>query len=90
MQCIENVVENLPQLTILFLITLLNQTSSPIVANLQNIFMDDRAYIGWGLALISVGSMIRGQVNQLVASKNGCQTGALLLIIYFLLGLMSR
>ena len=60
LQCIENVVENLPQLTILFLITLLNQTSSPIVEYLQNIFIDETAYIGWVLALISVADFCNG------------------------------
>ena len=90
LQYVENVFENIPQLTILLLISLLNQTSSRIVVNLQNIFMDDRIYIGWGLAAISVVSLIRGQVNFLAASKNGCQTGIVLLIVYFLLGLSSR
>ena len=90
LQYVENVLENIPQLTILLLISFLNQTSSRNVVNLQHIFMDDRVYIGWMLAAISVVSLIRGQVNYLVASKNGCQTGILLLIVYFLLGLSSR
>ena len=90
LQYIENVLENIPMLIILLLISLLNETSSRTVVNLQNIFMDDRIYIGWGLAAISVVSLIRGQVNFLAASKNGCQTGIVLLIVYFLLGLSSR
>ena len=90
LQYVENVLENIPQLTILLLISLLNLTSSRVVVNLQNIFLDERVYIGWGLAAISVVSLIRGQVNFLAASKNGCQTGIVLLILYFLLGLSSR
>ena len=90
LQYVENVLENIPQLTMLLLISLLNITSSRIVVNLQSIFMDDRIYFGWGLAAITVVSLIRGQVNFLAASKNGCQTGIVLLIVYFLLGLSSR
>ena len=89
LQYVENVFENIPQLTILLLISLLNLTSSRNVVNLQNIFMGDRIYIGWGLAAISVVSLIRGQVNFLATTKNGCQTGIVLLIVYFFLGLSS-
>ena len=90
LQYVENVLENIPQLTILIIISLLDLTSSGIVVNLQSIFMDDRVFIGWVLAAISAASIIRGQVNFLVASKNGCQTGIVLLIMYFLLGVSSR
>ena len=90
LQYVENVLENIPQLTILLLILFLNQTSSRIVVNLQSIFMDDRVYIGWMLAAISVVSLIRGQVNFLAAMNNGCQTGIVLLVVYYFLGLASR
>ena len=86
----ENVLENIPQLTILFLITLLNNTSSRTVVNLQNVFIDERSYIGWVLATVSSVSLIRGQINLLVAHKNGCQTGTFYLIAYFVLGMSSR
>ena len=42
----ENVFENLPQLTILVIISLLNRTYSPGVVTMENIFMDDKSYLG--------------------------------------------
>ena len=86
----ENLSENLSQLTMLLLITLLNNTSSGIVNNLQNIFIDERSFLGWVLAGMSLVSLIRGQLSFLAGIKNGCQTGTILLASYFLIGIASR
>ena len=86
----ENLSENLPQLTMLLLISFLNNTSSGIVNNLQNIFIDERSFVGWVLAGMSLVSLIRGQLGYLAGIKNGCQTSTFLLASYFLFGVASR
>ena len=86
----ENVLENFPQVIILILIFMVNKSASPNVAYLQNIFMDERSYLGLILAIISIVSLIRGQINFLEANKNGCLTGTYILLAYFSIGLASR
>ena len=90
LQCNENILENVPQLTILLFIILLNHSSTLTVDNLQNIFMDENSYIGWGLSAISIVSIIKGQINFLAANKNGCLRGIFLLILFHSVGLASR
>ena len=90
LQCNENMLENVPQLTILLFIILLNHSSSLTVDNLQNIFMNEKSYIGWALSAISIVSIIKGQINFLAANKNGCMTGIFLLILFYSVGLASR
>ena len=92
LQCTENVVENLTQLTILLLITLLGHTSTKAVDNIANIFVEKNKYLGVVLVIMSLVSMIRGKLILLKVNKNGCVglVGSAILIPYFFIGITSR
>ena len=86
----ENILETIPQLTILITIILLKWTSSRVVENLENLFIngnDNKVYL---LMMMSVLSLTKGQIDFLKARKNGCSSGLMVLIVYFFLGTTSR
>ena len=92
MQCTENVLENLTQLIVLIMLISLTHTSTRAVENIEALFVDDNAILGYIFVILSFISVIRGQLTYLKASKNGCLslTGTLGLIPYFMIGTCSR
>ena len=89
-QCFHNVLKNIPQLTILLFIILLGNTNSRMVETLENLFVDDSIYLPYALAILSLGSVVRGQINFCKATKNGCLSGICIVTAYFLVGIVSR
>ena len=90
MQCIENVLENIPQLTIVVLITLLSHTSTRTVENIDGLFVKGNQHLGYMFILLTILSLIRGQLSYFKAYKNGCQMGIMVLFPYFSIGVVSR
>ena len=92
MKSTENVLENLPLLTILIMTLSLSQSKTRAVENIDNIFVNDNESLGYFLAAWSFISMIRGQASYLKANKNGCLglKGTVLVFPYFVLGTCSR
>ena len=92
LQANENVVENFTQVTLLLMSILLSHSASRVVENIDNIFVDDNSSLGYVLVGISLMNMVRGQINYLVAHKNGCSSlkGTFILAIYFLIGTSTR
>ena len=74
------------------MVILLNHSKTRAVENIDNIFVDDNKMLGYFLALISLFSMIRGQLTYFKANKNGCVglIGTLFVIPYLVLGIGSR
>ena len=89
-QCFDNVLENIPQLTILLFIILLGYTTSRMVETLENLFVGDSSYLPYVLATLSLSSVVRGQINFYKAMKNGCLSGICIIAAYFLVGISSR
>ena len=92
MQCTENILENLTQLTILIMMISLNNTRTRAVENIETLFVDTDATLGYSITVLSFFSMIRGQLTFLKACKSGCLslTGTLIVSQYFILGTCSR
>ena len=90
LQCTENIIENIPQLSIVMLVTLLSLSNTRTVANIDRLFVNDNQYLGYIFMLATMASMIRGNLSYLKAHKNGCQMGFLTLITYFFTGVLSR
>ena len=90
MQCSENIFENIPQLTLVLLITLLSHTTTRTVENIDRLFVNENHYLGYILILLTILSLVIGQLNYLKAFKNGCQMGIITLIPYFSVGVVSR
>lgn len=92
LHCNENVLENLFQVTILVIFVLLSYTNSKTVESIDYLFLKKDNAITYILTLMSLISMIRGQINFLKANKNGCLglVGTVITIPYFLIGIASR
>ena len=92
MQCTENILENLTQLSVLTIILSLGQTSTKTVENISATFLDDNLSLSYILATMSFMSMIRGQLTFLKANKNGClsMTGTLVTTPYYVVGTCSK
>ena len=92
MQCTENVLENLTQLTILMMVISLSRTNTRAVENIEAAFVEENALLGYAIAALSFISIIRGQLTFLKAYKNGCLslTGTLIVAPYYTLGTCSR
>lgn len=92
MQCTENVLENLTQVTILIMIISLSHTTTRGVENIEAAFVEENALLGYALAVLSFTSVIRGQLTFLKANKNGCLslTGTLIVVPYFIIGTFTR
>ena len=86
----ENILETIPQLTILLMIILLKCTTSRMVDNLEGIFINGNDNIVYLIMIMSVLSLTKGQIDFLKAKKNGCSSGILVLIAYFFIGITSR
>ena len=89
-QCIESMLENFPQLTMVLLITFLSQTSTRMVANVDRLFVNENRHLGYVLTIITILSLVRGQLTYLKAQQRGCQMGLFTLIPYFFIGVVSR
>ena len=89
-QCTENIFENVPQLTLVLLITLLSWTTSRTVENIDRLFVDENKYLGYILTLLTIMSLVRGQLSYMTAYKNGCQMGIIILLPCLLVGVLTR
>lgn len=89
MHCWENLVEQFVQLTIVILITLLGNTSSRGVEKFDTLFVDGNSYMGAILVMMSLVSVVRGQIYFLKANKNGCTAGIFIIIPYVLIGISA-
>ena len=92
LNCNENVLENLTQLTISSLIIVLSHTNTNAVETVEGLFMQKNNTLTYIFASMSFCSILRGQLNFLQANKKGCvgTTGKLVLIPYFIIGTSSR
>lgn len=86
----ENILENLTQLIIMVTIILLSYTSSRRVENIEYIFVDENRTFALILTVLPLMSLVKGQITYLKASKDGCLSGTLILVVYFLIGATSR
>ena len=90
LQATENILENIPQLAIVLMITLLSQTETRTVENIDSLFVNENMYLGYSIMLVTIVNLVRGHLSYLKAYKNGCQMGIFTLIPYFSVGIVSR
>ena len=92
LQCTENVLENITQLTVLIIIILLSHTTTRAVVNIEAIFVGSNQALPNLLAALSFISIIRGQLTFLKANKAGCLSlkASLIVALYFIVGTCSR
>jgi hypothetical protein len=89
---IENVAEHFPLLLVLILIITLRKTATPIVAQMDKLFLSNNEIFIFLSTCWSFFSLLKGQLFYIKATKNNVVTilGHIILLLYFAIGTSGR
>jgi uncharacterized membrane protein YecN with MAPEG domain len=92
LRSIENVAEHFPQLLVLLLILALRKTRTPIVAQMDKLFLSNNEIFIVLSTCWSFVSLIKGQLLYINATKDNFATikGQIILSLYFAMGMSGR
>jgi hypothetical protein len=92
LRSIENVAEHFPQLLVLLLIMILRKTFTPIVAQLDKLFLSSNEIFIVLSTFWSFVSLLKGQLLYIKSTKDNFVTliGQIMLLMYFAIGMSGR